>query len=1026
MCRNSNKAPTAKKHFGVVIELLGSVESSIAKLAKEYVPAPPTPIVKKNKRPPKSETVDQKSGAESKKRKKIENNGTNGSKNAASSSNNPNKKIKHSNKNSELAEREDRYMDQLYAFVEEHGANRNLVAGYRARVTKNQKSANRKFDVIFYNEAGRRFRSMLEIGRFHQIVKDNEPAGRSGGIKRRKGFRRAVSKEEDNEKKSIRKELDRLRKNHNKAIKALDDLVTNQSESPDLIFETSREAKANFRIVKQNDEIENQSFQNDENLNQNGTISKTKNLLCAGACICDINGFADIPEHCIPDVLMTWDFLCTFERALSLSPIALDEFANALVYQPPNGQTGDDVVVPPVYISEAHLSLLKLLLQDKSSDDWWWSTLESNEIDQQQEVEFDDTEDDKPAIKIDIASTLADEEDPLVTTSWLQSLENIRIGDGQDKVALKKSVNVALKVVSNKWVSAYLKKALTLLKSHGMSTSKKAISWLVDVYRKARPDIFEGITNKDTISKARTSVIERITKEMTALPESVPAIQDVDLLSDGESDDSDDESDDDEAENDEMNKAESSLDESKARASSIPAKPLPSLVDLLLPPVKPKHNSELVDAFSWPHLVGAMAARYLHRKKRGLNEMDDFMREAQLLGPIVVSERRERENIVASRVLTECGDSDGSSSSLEKAIEHLCSGHCYLDLSPLERLNILRLLIEAAYDTGRVYDVVNGNYKQRASALKSLDTEQRRAKKEAKDMIAADESAAREQLAIEARERFLDEKREEIRVLNEKSKEFSDGLLESFTEEDIIDFDEDIKADYEALPGPESFNKAEVSAMIKKMKEQAAFDTDALRVITFSELEQREKNELEELEGQLAGFGSIDDLDNPSIDQETRRSIDRLRRDIERAQSQAEKLPLLREKAVEQLADAIENGTVKVLRAAFVSGKKAKLCGVDDETGGIWSVDLMRDAALELENAKQSKRLLDAQKDLVAKLNKCFIRTEPIGRDRFGNNFVRLVFFVLYDFIINISQTLFYDLFCLSGDSTMILSVISG
>jgi hypothetical protein len=182
--------------------------------------------------------------------------------------------------------------------------------------------------------------------------------------------------------------------------------------------------------------------------------------------------------------------------------------------------------------------------------------------------------------------------------------------------------------------------------------------------------------------------------------------------------------------------------------------------------------------------------------------------------------------------------------------------------------------------------------------------------------------------------------------------------------------------------------------MIRKMQEQAAFDTDALRVLTLSELVQREKVELEEMEGQLAGFGGDSALLD-SADRETRRSIERLQRDIERAHAQADKLPALRAKAMEQLAEALENGTTKVLRNAFTTAKKAKLTGVDDETGGVWAVDLMRDVALELENAKQNKRLLDAQRDLVAKLNKCFIRTEPVGRDRFGNRFVSFSSFIL-------------------------------
>jgi hypothetical protein len=53
---------------------------------------------------------------------------------------------------------------------------------------------------------------------------------------------------------------------------------------------------------------------------------------CAAAGIPDINGFPGIPEHCVPDVLMAWDFLCTFERVLNLTPIALDDFAAALAY----------------------------------------------------------------------------------------------------------------------------------------------------------------------------------------------------------------------------------------------------------------------------------------------------------------------------------------------------------------------------------------------------------------------------------------------------------------------------------------------------------------------------------------------------------------------------------------------------------------------------------------------------------------------------------------------------------------------
>jgi len=481
---------------------------------------------------------------------------------------------------------------------------------------------------------------------------------------------------------------------------------------------------------------------------------------------------------------------------------------------------------------------------------------------------------------------------------------------------------------------------------------------------------------------------------MESLPATSPEIKSDDVNSDLEYEDDSDESDDEEGASKPAAKAEEpskvvsdAIDDAGRPASAIPPRPPPSLVDLLLPPSKPSHNAEFINSLTWTHVVGATAKRILHRKKRLWNEVDDYLRATREMAPITVTERREREQIVASRVLTECALSINNSSPTETAIDHLTSGGHYLELSAAERLCILRLLIEAAYDAGRLYEVVNGNIKQRTSAMKALDIEQRRAKREARDKAAADEAAARDQLAQEARERFLEEKREEIRKLNEKTKALTDDVMESLTDEDILAFDDDIKADYDALPTAESFNKTQVKEMVERMREEAAFDTDALGVVTMDELLEREKRQLEEMEGQLLGFGGEDALLDPNLDRETVRSIERLQRDLAKAREQTERLPEMRARAVDHLQESIADGTIKVLRAAITAAKKAKLTGPDDETGGVWALDLMRDAALEFENAKQNKRVLDAQRDLVAKRNKCFIRTEPLGRDRFDNRF---------------------------------------
>lgn len=935
----TKQAETAKVHLDAVKELLGQKDDSLAKIATEYVPAE---ISASKKR--RSSTI------------------------TAPASTNKKKKA---NKNSELAQREERAMEQLVTFIEERGGSRDLVADYQSRVTK---KGNGKFDVNFFNLEGRRYRSMLEVGRFFKLVDDGGRVG--NGTVRRTGFTKKVgSRQQEAERKKLRKELERLRKAHQRATKSLDDFASEAKESRYPIDD---------RLLLE-EEIGKDPLKSLE------MVRSTS----AAARVCDIEGFPGIPSYCIPDVLICWDFLCTFERALGLAPIGLDDFAAALSYNPPEGQLfGDDVVAPPVYMAECHLALLKLVLSDRSSDDWWWSILETDESELQQRAnELEQaTESDiigaKPVIKVDMAALLAETEDPLITTSWLRALEDR--GQNGKSSDVREAIRTALKVVANKWVIAYLRKALSGYKKTGPRFAKCAIVWLVNVVRQARPDLVDRTVTKEIVFSRRANVLEETTKQMESLGTTVPTVTDEDASSDNdydEDEDSDDDSDDDGTLNFEKENDRDSRDEVERPASAVPPKPLPTFTDMLLPPDKPNQNAEYLNSFTWGHLAGAVVSRVIHRKKRVWNEVDDYFRVTRERPPLTIAERRERESQIVSRVLTECADGAAGSLRFQEALDFLCAGGDYLLLDINQRLCLLRLLIESAYDTVRVYEVVDSNYKQRANAMKSLELEQRKARKDAKEKAAADEAAAREKLASEVREKFMDEKREEIRKLNDKSKEFSDEFIESLTEEDILDFDEDIKSEYDALPGPDTFSKTQISKMVVRMQEEAAFDTDALRVVSLEQLVEREKNELEEMEGELSGYGGEEVLDDPSLDRDAVRTIDRLCRDIEKAKIQANRLPLLRESALEQLRDAMEDGTIKVLRSAITTAKKAKLTGLDDETGGVWAVDLMRDAALELDNAKQNKKVVDATKDLIAKRNKCFIRSDPLGRDRFGSRF---------------------------------------
>ncbi|XP_024987112.1 DDT domain-containing protein DDB_G0282237 isoform X2 [Cynara cardunculus var. scolymus] len=62
----------------------------------------------------------------------------------------------------------------------------------------------------------------------------------------------------------------------------------------------------------------------------------------------------NIPMECVGDVLMVWDFCCSYSKLLNLSPFSLDDFENALCHKDSN----------VVLIVESQSALLRLLIKD--------------------------------------------------------------------------------------------------------------------------------------------------------------------------------------------------------------------------------------------------------------------------------------------------------------------------------------------------------------------------------------------------------------------------------------------------------------------------------------------------------------------------------------------------------------------------------------------------------------------------------------------------------------------------------------
>ena len=633
----------------------------------------------------------------------------------------------------------------------------------------------------------------------------------------------------------------------------------------------------------------------------------------------------------------------------------------------------------------------------------WWSVLETPEMVEQEDEYMNPVYKKRKAfpavLKVDIEALLSVEEDPVLTRQWYQSLEDVRTRKPDNSGPIKSAVKSAISVTTNQHLKAYLKKAMRTWRPKSAGFVKRAVVWLTETFREAHPHLWGRSISIDELEAQKKLVIAAATLEMNAIADDIGAdVGDMDSL-EGDSDEDLESDDDEESDNEDMFAEDqpivaSSTGEQLASAKEseellpvttfVPEKPVPSLVDLLLPPAKPVLPTDIVHALTWPPVIGATCSRIFQWYKRRRNEVDDSIREFRELRPMSIAERRRRESIAASRIMSECGEHIGCTSShIESAIGHLSGGKEYLDLTSVQRLCLLRLLVEAVYDTHHVQLSIDDNFKARTNAVKSLEAEERKAKKAAKEEASTLDAAARERLSNEARDAFFHKKREELIEDMKETGEYSVEFIEQFTDDDIIDLDDETKAEYEALPTPESFSKAEINAVVKMIQDESALGVDRLSVLTLAEIEKRDENYLKSLQDE------IDECEEMNS-RETIAKVDRLRQRITRFTDDTQNAREERNAAIATLKDAMEDGTVRTLRGAMKQAKAARLFGNDEVNGGAFALDLLRDAALELKGAEKRKRVTEAQRDLVAKRDKCFIRTEPLGRDRFHSNFVHL------------------------------------
>ena len=911
------------------------------------------------------------------------------------------------------SQREEKALNNLIKYIIECGGEKQQVSSFRCKVvTRNSSSSGdqQRYETTYYNDTNRKFRSMVEVARFLNVKDDNDGGNSAGGNTGSRGGssntnassfvikkgRPRNMRELEAEQKKLRKELDKLVKAHGKATKAMDDFHNEkgkdikQIDDDLLLLQNGNDSGGNTQA-------EDAETGNSTKINKNQLLQQS--LWKAFKPDSDDHNdfsFPGIPSSCTQDLLMVWDFLCTFSKTLSLEPIDLDNFVAALNYvapedkipEKPRKKDEDDEdyveeeaefdenklddpltlaskLSPPIYLAEAHIALMKLLLKDVSSERWWWSILETPEL---EALELEnatgrgEADNIAPTIKVDLEALLNyPDEDIAITRQWLQALEDVREKRTNSGGAIKSAVKSASSITQNQFVKSYLRKSLLHWQGNAASFTKQSVMWLIGRVREARPDLWGRKMDQEALAEQMAKVAREAEASMAQL-EDAPELDD-DNMQLGDSEDEDTDSDDDENnQSDEdtthhfnpkkLSKSETGVgkddqtiqDEMTPVTTPVPATPSPTLVDLLLPPSKPLHNSQILCPFTWPTIAGASVCRIIHRFKRLRNEVDDSLREFRDLSRLTIKERLEREKRMTPRVFTECVAAlNLTDSSIDDTVSYLCKGGNYLVLGPLQRLCILRILIEAAYDTDHIYQCVQDNITSRKNAVSQLEKEEKNARKAAKESAVAIEQAARQRLAQDALDEFMMKKRREISRTNKHTNEFTQEMIDSLTVEEIIDMDEDNRTEYDVLPSPQQFSKAEVSTMVTQITEENAFDTTCLEVLTVEEIETKEETILSDS----------------------------------------------RKEAIESLKDAIEDGTIKALKSAIRIAKNEYLCGENEEDDGMWTLDLLRDAALELKQAEKRKKVTEAKKDLVAKRNKCFVRKEELGSDRFRNTFWR-------------------------------------
>ena len=342
-----------------------------------------------------------------------------------------------------------------------------------------------------------------------------------------------------------------------------------------------------------------------------------------------------------------------------------------------------------------------------------------------------------------------------------------------------------------------------------------------------------------------------------------------------------------------------------------------TIAELLLSTCE-KPSSLAILPVNFPLYAGIVCERVLDMYAKRRIAADNEIRDSKGLPLLTREEVQSRRASTAVRLFPPCSDgSDNDVNPLDGAIAALSRGDEYTSLNAAQKILILRLLVEALYETDRVRNVVEDNTNSRANAEKKLEDETRQQARGEREAWQAIQARAKEEMYSRQKEEFLEEQRKEMRAddpENEMLDWSNDQLLE----------DEAISAQCEAsLAAP---TKNEILEAAQLLKKKTDLGEGEVRIVTLDELSEIDSEALRKLEEEASStVYDVDDLDSSEARETLGRQDISALKDLKYRRDQArlkvEEYAPARVAYVDMLEEAVATDDIKMLRNAIKAAR---------------------------------------------------------------------------------------------------------